>query len=254
MLAKHLHIDKGRVWSHSRLNVSISILARIFDPNGLWVWPVNGCDWLVGATNHTCYCGLGKCIVNNNMWLQLLYIMPPKKAKLLPGHRTLTGVTASSSGSSASDPTPTACSSQWKCDVDSWRHFAERKWKERFPWLDVWVDGVYCTYMHCQVGTAHDVATHFLTKGYMGTRPNLLTKHKNSSLHSGCAITYRKSLQHRSAKHTTDNIIRFGCCLTVDGEEFCDGLHYLYFLAKSEISPTTTFVPLLDLCVRLGNS
>ena len=181
--------------------------------------------------------------------------MPPKKAKLIPGQRTLTGAIASSSSSSSYTQGPTR-TSQKRGEVECWRDFAERKWKERFSWLDVRADGIYCIF--CREGTARPVSTSgsdvFLTRGYTGTRPDVLSRHEGSTQHSTCAVTYRESLQRRSVKRNINDIIRSSSCLTVDGEAFCDALRWLYFLMKREIPHTTNFVPLRELCIQLGNS
>ena len=157
-------------------------------------------------------------------------IIPPKKAKLIPGQRTLTGAIASSSSSSSYTQGPTR-TSQKRGEVECWRDFAERKWKERFSWLDVRADGIYCIF--CREGTARPVSTSgsdvFLTRGYTGTRPDVLSRHEGSTQHSTCAVTYRESLQRRSVKRNIDDIIRSSSCLTVDGEAFCDASTLLVF-------------------------
>ena len=82
----------------------------------------------------------------------------------------------------------------------------------------------------------------------------MLSRHEVSSQHSNSVVTYRESLQRRSAQCSIDDIMRSGSSLTVDGEAFCDAMHCLYFPMKREIPHTTNFVPLRELCIQLGNT
>ena len=102
--------------------------------------------------------------------------MPPKRARLLPGQRTLSGAFASSSRQAA------ATSKKKRGEVESWCNFAERRWKECYAWLDVWVDGIYC-----RKGTARSASASgskvFLSKGFTGTRPDVLSRHEGTLVH-----------------------------------------------------------------------
>ena len=148
-----------------------------------------------------------------------------------------------------------AHSSVEQTSVETLRSFAERRWKERFAWLDVKSDGVYCIY--CREGSAHAISARgseiFLAKGFTGTRPDVLSRHESSSQHTACAVSYRESIQRRATKRNVDDMILSGNYLTVDGEAFCDALHCLYFLLKHEIPHTTNFLPLRKLCIQMGN-
>ena len=94
----------------------------------------------------------------------------------------------------------------------------------------------------------------FLSKGYTGSRPDVLSRHQSSTQHQSCASTYRESLHRRAKRRKIDDVMRSDYYLTVDGEAFCDALRCIYFLAKHEIPHTTNFVPLRSLCVQLGNT
>lgn len=85
-----------------------------------------------------------------------LISMPPKR-KLVAGQTRLTycltttpGVPGPSSAYSSDS------SNNRRGELESWRKFAEQKWKECFPWITIKDDGVYCCY--CQAGMASGVS------------------------------------------------------------------------------------------------
>ncbi len=72
--------------------------------------------------------------------------MPPKKkTKVVPGQQQL--VLNNDSVTLQTFPASTSSPSNVVNEVkESWQHFGEIRWKERFPWLSVKDDGVCCIY------------------------------------------------------------------------------------------------------------
>ena len=178
--------------------------------------------------------------------------MPPKKRKIVQGQTTLFGTVAQAAESSSVPP-----SVRRRGDVDSWRAFAQSKWKERFPWLELLSDGVYCLY--CRKGSVRRAfasgSETFITQPFTGVRPDVLKRHESDSVvHSENAKIYREGIERSRKKKTVTQLVSTQDCLTVDGEAFCDALKCLYWLAKHEIPHTTNFNPLCDLCIDLGNT
>ena len=114
--------------------------------------------------------------------------MPPKR--LLRGQSRLTASGPSLPTSHDSSQSSDSSSSR-RGELDSWRKFAESKLKERFPWILVQQDGVYCSY--CAQGVVRGVSSSgsdvFLSKGYTGSRPDVLSRHQSSTQHQNCAST-----------------------------------------------------------------
>ena len=57
-------------------------------------------------------------------------------------------------------------------------------------------------------------------------------------------------MEYVLSKRAIQNLMQSKPSLIVDGEALCDALHYMYFLAKHEISHTK-FAHLHDLCVMI---
>ena len=158
------------------------------------------------------------------------------------------GTVAQTAGSSSEPPHV-----RQRGDVDSWRTFAQPKWKEHFPWLEVPPDGVYCLY--CRKGTARGASGSgsetFITQPFTGVRPDVLKRHESDSvIHAESVKLHREGIE-LSQKKKVARLVSSQDCLTVDGEAFCDVLKCLYWLAKHEIP---NFSPLRDLCISLGNT
>ena len=68
--------------------------------------------------------------------------MPPKKRKLVAGQLTLFGTAANTDEDTNSAP-------RRRGDVDTWREFAKPSYAEKYPWMEVRSDGIYCLY--CKV-------------------------------------------------------------------------------------------------------
>ena len=72
--------------------------------------------------------------------------MPPKKRKLVAGQLTLFGTAANTDEDTNSAP-------RRRGDVDSWREFAKPSYAEKYPWMEVRSDGIYCLYCKDKEGS-----------------------------------------------------------------------------------------------------
>ena len=85
-------------------------------------------------------------------------------------------------------------------DVESWKSFAWPRFKEKYPWIHVGSDGIFCKYCSCHGPRAQKtVSNTFISVPYTGTRPDLLTKHASTKIHEESAAASCES-QELAAK------------------------------------------------------
>lgn len=186
--------------------------------------------------------------------------MPPKKkVKVIPGQLIIgsSGLKNPSENqeisSSSSSSTDHSFSHARKRDVDFWQRFGEIRCKERFPWLSVKDDGVYCVYCTSCNRTIRSGIGTFVLQPHTGTRPDKLMDHQASLSHQLNADEYRLTQTRIANKNTLVDIFQQSTVVSVDEAAFCDAMKCLYFLVKHEMPHTTLFSPLRDFSIMMGN-
>ena len=161
--------------------------------------------------------------------------MPPKKkSRLLAGQQTLSrdlSLSAPSTSTSSASDGEERTHRRGKGDVSSWHSFAERRWMDRHPWIDIGEDGVYCRFCRNTIarGTSQSGRATFITEPYTGTRPYHLSRHEGSSEHKASTEAYSEMvLRAQTNRRVEDTIQARGFFLTVDGDAFCDALRCLH--------------------------
>ena len=141
---------------------------------------------------------------------------------LLAGQQTLFGAPATISN-------PPAQSSRHG-EKDSWRELVTPQYLSRYVWIDVRGDGVYCLYCRHAVarGSGASGSQIFVSKPFVGTRPDSLSQHEKSATHVQSAEAYRE-WQIWSTQKTLEAVIDELQRITADGEAFCDALRCMYF-------------------------
>ena len=140
-------------------------------------------------------------------------LLAPRKQKTIQGQTTLFGTVSQTAESCSTPPSVRRCG-----NVDSWRAFAQLKWKERFPWLELLSDGVYCLY--CSKGSVRRASRSgsetFIMQPFSGVHLDIPKRQESDSvMHS--KITYREGIE-RSRKKKVAQLISSQDCLTEDGK------------------------------------
>ena len=163
------------------------------------------------------------------------------------------------SESSARESSSSASGSRLRSrgEVESWRCFGLGKWRDKFPWIDVREDGIYCSrcaeFKPASKTRAYGGSSTFILSAYVGNRPDVLQRHEKSVFHSEANKKFQESVARRSKRRRIDDYVDQRQQLTIDGEGMCDAFKCLYWLAKNEIAHTTHFQSVRQLCMDLGN-
>ena len=87
-------------------------------------------------------------------------------------------------------------------NVVSWRAFADIKWRNKHPWLQLKVDGIYCLYCSHDTLKTRSKTQVFVTEPFTGNRPDHLLQHEGCAAHESCAIAYHEGIVRVATKQT----------------------------------------------------
>ena len=97
--------------------------------------------------------------------------------------------------------------------------------EDKFPWLGIRSDGVYCNY--CQTGTIQGASRSgseaFISKPYTGLHPDVLQRHQSYSIiYLESTKLYRESLEQQRRRKAVNELVSQQYILTVNGKALCD--------------------------------
>lgn len=118
-------------------------------------------------------------------------------------------------------------------NLRSWKEFAAAKWLDKYPWLLVKGDGVYCKFCSMHMSVLMGGSATFISEPFTGVRPDKLLQHEKSSSHESASSSYCEQ-QSRDAAQQLDviQVMTRANALTVDEEAFADALRCMYYLNK----------------------
>ena len=76
----------------------------------------------------------------------------------------------------------------------SWHEFASVKWLNKYPWLLVKGDGVYCQYCSTYKSVLIGGSAIFVSEPFTGVRPDKLLQHDKCNTHESAASSYREHI------------------------------------------------------------
>ena len=136
--------------------------------------------------------------------------------------------------------------------LESWQSFSQAKYLQKYPWLVLKPDGIYCQY--CSVHQPRGGANEFVTFLYTCNHSDKLLQHERSGARQTSLISQQETLLRSATNTTICDIVKEGALITADETDLSDAPHCMYFLMKMEIAHTTNFAELQSLCGLLGNT